>query len=128
MNSKAKGKRGELQAAAYLRRLGFTARRGVQYRGDPDAPDLIVSDLPRVHLEIKRRETLDIGTAELDQAMTQANADAGLREPVVLWRRNRTGWRLTWIEPGSGIQLTTCGDAEIAATLRRLNTDLEATP
>lgn len=75
-------------------------------------------------LELNRQT---VGTAELDQAMTQADTDAGVdREPVVLWRRNRTAWRLTWIE--SGVQLTTCGDVEIAAVLRRLNDRADGYP
>jgi Holliday junction resolvase len=121
MNSRSKGKRGELQAAAYLRSLGFaSARRGAQHRGGTDSPDVLADELPGVHIEVKHRAGIDLGTAELDNAMTQADTDAGPdREPVVMWRRNRIAWRLTWIE--RGVQLTTTGDAEIAATLRRLN-------
>ena len=42
MNSKRKGKAGELEAAAELRRvLGVEARRGVQHAGGPDSPDVV---------------------------------------------------------------------------------------
>ncbi|MHB1156062.1 MAG: phage terminase small subunit P27 family [Phycisphaerales bacterium] len=121
MNSRNKGKRGERQAAAYLRALGFpSARRGAQHRGGRDSPDVLADELSHVHIEVKHRAGIDLGTVELDNAMAQADTDAGAdREPVVLWKRNRTAWRLTWIE--CGVQLTTTGDVEIAGTLRRLN-------
>jgi Holliday junction resolvase len=40
--SREKGKRGELELAAELRRLfGIEARRGVQYCGGGDSPDVV---------------------------------------------------------------------------------------
>ncbi len=125
-NSRSKGKRGERQAAAYLRALGFaSARRGQQFNGADGSADVLADELPGVHIEVKLRADIDIGSAVLDSAMVQADADApGSREPVVLWRRNRVAWRLTWIE--HGVQVTTCGDAEIAATLRRLDGEAAA--
>jgi Holliday junction resolvase len=120
VNSRQKGKRGERLAAAYLTSLGFPARRGVQYARSANSPDVLVENLPGVHIEVKNTATIDLGTVELDEAIAQAETDAGAeKEPVVLWRRTRAAWRLTWLE--SGVQLTTTGDAEIAATLRRLN-------
>jgi Holliday junction resolvase len=120
VNSRQKGKRGERLAAAYLTSLGFPARRGVQYAGSAESPDVVVDNLPGVHIEVKNTATIELGTVELDDAIAQAGVDAGRnKEPVVLWRRTRTAWRLTWLE--RGVQLTTTGDAEIAATLRRMN-------
>jgi hypothetical protein len=88
---------------------------------------VLADELSGVHIEVKHRAGIDLGTVELDNAMTQADTDAGPdREPVVLWRRNRIAWRLTWIE--RGVQLTTCGDAETAATLRRLNAEAVGYP
>lgn len=87
--SRSKGKRGELELAAYLREQGYAARRGRQYSGDPSAPDVVGFD-PRFHLEIKRVEKLVI-----DNAIAQAVADAGLKIPLVVHRRNRGQWLAT---------------------------------
>ena len=84
-NSRRKGKVGELEAAAFLREYGIAARRGVQYQGGQDSPDL-VTDLP-VHFEVKRTESL-----KLYPALEQAIAEAGSQMPVVLHRKNGKGW------------------------------------
>ena len=86
--SREKGKRGEREAAKAIEEaLGVSARRGVQYQGGTDSPD-IVTGLPGVHFEVKRREAL-----KLYPAMAQAIMDAGYGEvPVVLHRKNRFGW------------------------------------
>lgn len=85
--SRRKGCRGELEAAAELRRLfGVEARRGRQYRGSDDAPD-VRSAIPEVHFEVKRVEAL-----RLYPALEQAAADAGRHVPVVLHRANRRPW------------------------------------
>jgi Holliday junction resolvase len=90
MNSRTKGKRGELELAAELRRLGFaSARRGRQYAGHPDAPD-IADAIPGTHIECKRVEALNI-----DKAITQAITDAGEHLPLVMHRRSRRPWLLT---------------------------------
>lgn len=90
MNSRTKGKVGEREAAEVLRQLGFTAaRRGVQYQGGPDSPDVV--GIPGVHVEVKRVERLNI-----DAAMAQARADAGPSQvPIVMHRRNRGVWMVT---------------------------------
>ena len=41
MNSRTKGKRGELELAKALRLYGYDARRGQQYHGGADSPDVI---------------------------------------------------------------------------------------
>ena len=85
--SRNKGKRGELELAAEFRRLfGVDARRGVQYSGGTDSPD-VVTDLPGVHIEVKRTERLS-----LYPAMKQAAMDAGDKVPVVCHRANRQEW------------------------------------
>lgn len=81
--SRQKGKRGEREAAAELGDLlGVTARRGVQYQGGPDSPDVVLEGVP-VHVECKRVESL-----ALYPAVEQAAADAGGKVPVVWHRRN----------------------------------------
>ena len=120
VNSCQKGKRTEREAAAYLNRLGFTARRGQQHAGGADSPDVVVADLPHVHHEVKGVASMDLGTVALSNALAQAHRDAGPdKAAVVLWRPLRRPWRLTYIE--GGVELTTAGDDAIGATLARLN-------
>lgn len=91
VNSRAKGKRGELSLAKYLRDAGYTdARRSAQYCGANGDAD-IVDALPGLHIECKRVEKLN-----LDAAMEQSKRDA--REggiPVVIHRKSRQEWRIT---------------------------------
>jgi len=85
--SKNKGKRGELELSGELRRLfGVNARRGVQYCGGANSPD-VITDLP-IHCEVKRTEKLS-----LYPAMRQAVKDAGEgKVPIVFHRQNREEW------------------------------------
>jgi Holliday junction resolvase len=88
MNSKAKGKRGEREFAAFLRDQGFAARRGVQYAGNPDAPDVVTS-LP-YHVEVKRTEQL-----RLREAVLQADRDSMGKSWIVAHRQNGEAWLVT---------------------------------
>lgn len=82
VNSRAKGKRGELELAAYLREHGFDSRRGQQFKGGGDSPD--VTGLPGHHIEAKRVEALNVNAA-----YAQAVRDAAPGEvPLVAWRKN----------------------------------------
>lgn len=86
-NSRKKGKVGELEVAALLRDYGFKARRGQQFSGSSDSPD-VVHSIPNVHLEVKRVEAFS-----LYPALAQATRDAADSEtPVVFHRRNREKW------------------------------------
>lgn len=87
--SKNKGKVGEREAAAFIRECGFEAKRGVQYRGGENSPD-VVHSIPNLHVEVKRVERLNINTA-----MEQARNDAGTKIPVVMHRINRNPWLIT---------------------------------
>ena len=97
MNSRQKGKRGELELAKELRYLGYEARRGQQYSGANGDADLI--GIPHIHIECKRVERLNI-----EDAMAQAIGDAKHGEhPAVFHRKNRGKWMVTmllddWIE------------------------------
>jgi hypothetical protein len=85
--SRRKGQRGEIEAAAELRRLfRIEARRGRQYQGTDQSPD-VLADIPGVHIEVKRCESL-----RLYPAIEQAAADAGGNVPVVLHRANQKPW------------------------------------
>jgi Holliday junction resolvase len=92
INSKAKGKTGELEFAHFLTDKGLQARRGQQFSGSPDSPDVICEATPDLHWEIKRNETLNI-----DKALEQSINDAGGLTPVVAHRKNRTVWKVTML-------------------------------
>lgn len=87
MNSRDKGARGERELAAYLTDKGHPSRRGQQFAGGPDSPDVICPSLDNFHLECKRTERL-----KLYDAMDQAIGDAGTKTPIVAHRRNRGEW------------------------------------
>lgn len=90
MNSNRKGKVGEREIAAYLREHGYTeARRGQQFHGGSDSPDVV--GMTGFHIEVKRVERLD-----LNAAMEQSIRDAAENEiPVVFHRRDRDYWKVT---------------------------------
>lgn len=84
--SKEKGKRGERDLAKKLNSLfNVSARRGQQYKGAPDAPDVIAFD--DIHIECKRVEKFNAYNA-----MNQAEDDAGNKVPIVLHKRNYKPW------------------------------------
>ena len=89
INSRSKGARFEREIAAWLRdTFGVEARRGQQFAGGPDSPDVI--GWPGVHIEAKHVERLN-----LEDAMKQAERDAGDNLPVAIHKRNRTATMLT---------------------------------
>lgn len=90
MNSCQKGKVGEREWRDVLREKGFEARRGRQFSGSEDSPD-VVSNLP-FHFEVKRVEALNI-----DKAMEQAQRDCGKKVPVVAHRKNKRPWLVTML-------------------------------
>ena len=87
LRSRNKGKRGEREAAAELQRLfSVEARRGRQFQGTDESPDVIV-DIPDLHFEVKRCEGF-----RLYDALEQAINDAANKVPIVLHRQNRKPW------------------------------------
>lgn len=91
MNSRNKGKRGELEVAHLLKKYGYDARRGQQFSGANGDPDVV--GLPGIHIEVKRVEKLNI-----DEALEQSIRDAKDEEiPVVMHRKNRTEWKVTML-------------------------------
>lgn len=90
VNSRRKGKEGELELARILRTYGFDTRRGQQFKGGGDSPD--VMGLPGVHIECKRVQNLVI-----EKAMVQSRTDAEGTDdvPVVIHRRDREKWKVT---------------------------------
>lgn len=90
MNSRVKGAAGERELSAKLREYGFDCRRGQQYRGGGDSPDVV--GLPGIHIECKRVERLNIEAA---MAQSRRDAEGTSDVPVVMHRRNREGWKVT---------------------------------
>lgn len=89
MNSRDKGKRGELEVAHLLQKHDIDARRGQQYSGANGDADVV--GLPGYHIEVKRVEKLNI-----DNAMKQAIRDAREGEtPIVIHRKNGEPWKVT---------------------------------
>jgi len=98
MNSRSKGKRGELEwrdqiiAAGKERGIEWEARRGQQFSGNPDSPD-VVTNLP-YHFEVKRVQALNVS-----KAMQQAKSECGDKPPVVAHRKNGGQWMVTLLAP-----------------------------
>lgn len=97
MNSRRKGKVGEREFAALLRTHGFDARRGQQFSGGADSPDVVSQVLSWVHIEVKRVQHLNLA-----EACAQARRDCGRGAPagqqkpwIVAHRRNREPWFIT---------------------------------
>jgi len=90
INSRSKGARGERQFAKWLRdTFGLEARRGCQYAGGVDSPD-VIGGFVGTHPEVKYVEKMNI-----DKAMAQAVKDGGGRIPYVAHKRNRGDLMLT---------------------------------
>ena len=82
-SSRQKGARGEREFRDLLRRYGFACDRDGSERGD------LIHDVPGIHFEVKRRETL-----ALPAWIRQAEGDAGDKVPVIAWRKNGQLWRV----------------------------------
>ena len=83
MNSNLKGKTFEREIARYLREHGYTeARRGQQYKGGADSPDVI--GIKGYHIEAKRTERFDLYGALEQSARDAANGEI----PIVIHRKN----------------------------------------
>lgn len=98
-NSRAKGAKGERAFANLLKDAGLVARRGQQFRGGPDSPDVICDSLPSLHFEVKVREKHNVW-----EWMTQAAGEMGEGQtPIVAIKKNRQPWLVAmryedWIE------------------------------
>lgn len=94
INSKQKGKRGEREWVLFLRSRGEVARRGQQFSGSLDSPDVVCESLPMIHFEVKFAKKVDIV-----KAMEQACNDAPTGKiRVVAWKQTgpkKTPWMTT---------------------------------
>ena len=88
INSKKKGAKGERELANKLKEYGYDCRRGQQYNG-LEGEDVVGLDY--IHIECKRVERLDLGSA-----MYQAKQDRKKGQlPAVFHRKNRSNWLVT---------------------------------
>src|SRR5690348_7198869 len=102
MNSREKGKRGERQWRDELRANGYCARRGQQFAGSAESPDVVCDELPWIHFEVKAVERLNIEEA-MEQARRDASSFAKATEdggahrkvPIVAHRRSFCEWLVT---------------------------------
>ncbi len=86
INSRTKGKVGELEFAQFLKDRGIIARRGQQFKGGSDSPDVV--GLPGFHIEVKRTESGNPYNW-MHQACTDANPS---HVPIVAHRKNNKNW------------------------------------
>lgn len=92
VNSRAKGARAEREAAkAVTEMFGVEARRGQQFSGIGESPD-IVTGLKGIHFEIKHVQQLNLRAAYEQAERDAKNGDI----PVVMHRRNKEDWFLTF--------------------------------
>lgn len=89
-SAQAKGRRAEIELAAYLRANGYTAAQ-------PGAPlnygkEADITGINGLHIECKRHEKI-----EINKWYEQAAADAERMQdgkPVVIFRQNRRQWMI----------------------------------
>lgn len=80
MNSRRKGKGGELELAKKLREYGYDCRRGQQYCGANGDADVV--GIPGVHIECKRTNRINVydlwirhsGTPEMVRSLSSSSA------------------------------------------------------
>lgn len=89
INSRQKGARGEREFAHFLLERGIEARRGQQFSGGSESPDVISKgSTEHIHWEVKRVEA-----GNPYKWMEQALRDAGVAKlPVVAHKRNNKDW------------------------------------
>ena len=91
INSKRKGKVGELELSNLLKSNGYDTRRTAQYNGKELESLADVVGLPGIHIEVKRVEKLNI-----DNAIEQAVRDCKSTDyPTVFHRKNGKKWLVT---------------------------------
>jgi len=91
VNSKQKGKRGELEACKVLNEtFGINFRRSQQFKGTKESADLIDDQWPELCPEVKRRKAMN-----LHKVVEQARREAEGKVPFVVHRKDGESWLLT---------------------------------
>lgn len=93
INSRSKGKRGELEWAQTLKSYGIQARRGQQFAGSPDSPDVVTELDHLLYWEVKRDKSLKLWKW-LEQAQREAPEGA---YAILAHRRDREPWKISYI-------------------------------
>jgi Holliday junction resolvase len=94
-----KGKRGELEVAHVFTDAGLPADRTAQLQagGQCEAADVRVRPVPSLFVEVKRRESYELGKWE---RQIEADAPSG-SVPLIAYRKSRQPWRaivrLDWL-------------------------------
>ena len=123
MNQRQKGAAAEREVAKLLNGKWLTAdgtpvtaRRGQQFSGGPDSPD-VVHNIPHVHLEVTRSYKVRPGTEAMTAKLAQAERDCpGGYLSYVVWRPDGDrSWRVTFraIVDDCGIVPSRCGPAVV---------------
>lgn len=85
INSKRKGKRGELFTVNKFREEGIAARRTAQFCGKGDGPgDIVLEEFPELNIENKTGKTI-----RLYKAIEQAKNDGDGENWIVTHKRDR---------------------------------------
>lgn len=93
INSKRKGKNGELAFCKLCKEAGYDVHRTAQFKGNTgQAGD--VEGLPGVHVEVKNTERLNLREA-MAQSVRDAAASGKSEIPIVAHKKAREGWLIT---------------------------------
>lgn len=90
MNSKAKGKRAELELVHVLNSYGYETQRTAQHSGKNGGEADLVG-LPGIHIECKHQEQMRLYDW-IEQAKRDACAKPGYDLPCVFHRKNKAEW------------------------------------
>ena len=115
MNSRRKGKVGELEFVQLLKNCGYKdAYRSAQHKGAKDSADVICESLGQFYFEVKRREQMN-----LHDVMEKAGEEAGEGVvPVCAHRKNGKPWLVTmnfmdWVEMNPVKIVGDMGDSKV---------------
>lgn len=97
INSKQKGKAGELEFAHECEKYGFKGvHRTAQTNGKLEQSLADCEGLDGIHIEVKRVEQLNIDKA-MEQSIRDLETKKEKRIPVVFHRKNRKPWKATML-------------------------------
>ena len=97
INSKQKGKSGELEFCHECEKYGFSkVYRTAQTNGKLEQSLADCEGLPDIHIEVKRVEALNIDKA-MEQSIRDLQTKKEKRLPVVFHRKNRKPWKATML-------------------------------
>ena len=83
-SNKRKGKVFERECSKMIRARDFDCRRGQQFRGSKDSPDIVSDSLNEFHFECKFKQNLNLWDA-LEKCLEEAPG----KMPTIIWKRDR---------------------------------------